>query len=49
MLFYGFVVFALERAAKWLRQPRVWKSIQSVSGLVFLLIGGRFLISRAPA
>lgn len=49
MLFYGFVVFALERAAKWLRQPRVWKSIQGVSGLVFLHIGGRLLISRSPA
>ena len=49
MLFYGFVVCALERAAKWLRQPRVWKSIQGVSGVVFLLIGGRLLMSRSPA
>ncbi|MDQ7734155.1 LysE family translocator [Halomonas sp. SpR1] len=49
LFFYGIVVFTLSRVAEWLRQPRVWKSIQGLSGLVFLLIGGRLLISRSPA
>ncbi|MGP5326775.1 LysE family translocator [Vreelandella titanicae] len=49
LFFYGMVVVTLHRVAEWLRKPRVWKSIQGISGLVFLLIGGRLLISRSPA
>ena len=49
LFFYGMVVVTLHRVAEWLRKPWVWKSIQGISGLVFLLIGGRLLISRSPA
>lgn len=49
LFFYSVVVITLDRVAGWLRRPSVWKSIQGVSGLVFLLIGGRLLISRSPA
>lgn len=49
LFFYGMAVITLDRVAEWLRRPRVWKSIQGISGLVFLLIGGRLLVSRSPA
>ncbi|WP_447956054.1 LysE family translocator [Vreelandella sp. EE7] len=49
LIFYSVVVVALDKVARWLCKPPVWTWIQSVSGVVFFLIGGRLLLARAPS
>lgn len=48
LVYYSLVVVTLDQTATWMRRPPVWKSIQGLSGFVFLLIGGRLLLARAP-
>ncbi len=48
LLWYGAVVFGVQRAVRTLRRPRVWSVVQSLTGAALTALGGRLLLERAP-
>lgn len=48
LVFYGGVVLTVERTTDWLRRPAVWRTIQSMTGMLFIFVGARLMFSRAP-
>lgn len=47
-LWYGSVVLSVDRANLWLRRPRVWRAVQSISGLALIGFGIHLALVRAP-
>jgi len=46
LLFYGTVVICIDAANTWLRRPRVWQVVKSVSGVVLVFLGIRLLLAE---
>lgn len=46
LAWYGSVVFGISTVSKWMRQPKIWRSVQGVSGAALIALGGRLLFIR---
>lgn len=49
LIFYGLVVFLIERLSKKLMRPLVSRIVRILSGTALLFLGGRLLMTRAPS
>lgn len=49
VLWYGAVVMGIEKTARTLRRPLVWRVVQSLAGITLVGLGGRLLLARAPS
>jgi threonine/homoserine/homoserine lactone efflux protein len=47
-IWYGSVVLGIDRANVWLRRPRVWQTVQGVSGVALVGLGTRLAFARPP-
>lgn len=47
-LWYGLVVLGIDSANVWLRRPRVWRTLQGVSGVALVGLGARLALARSP-
>lgn len=47
-LWYGLVVLGIDKANVWLRRPRVWRTVQGVSGVALVGLGARVALARSP-
>lgn len=47
-LWYGLVVLGIDKANVWLRRPRVWRTVQGVSGVALVGLGARLALARSP-
>jgi threonine/homoserine/homoserine lactone efflux protein len=45
---YGLVVFGIDMANVWLRRPRIWRIVQSASGVALAGLGLRLALVEAP-
>jgi threonine/homoserine/homoserine lactone efflux protein len=45
---YGLVVFGIDKANVWLRRPRIWRALQSASGVALAGLGLRLALVEAP-
>ena len=48
-LWYGSVVMGIDKANVWLRRPRVWRTVQGISGLALVGLGARLALVRSPS
>lgn len=46
LIWYSIVVLGIDTIATWLRRPRTWRIVQSVSGLVLIALSVRLLLTR---
>jgi threonine/homoserine/homoserine lactone efflux protein len=42
------VVFGIDKANVWLRRPRIWRAVQSASGIALAGLGLRLALVEAP-
>lgn len=45
---YGLVVFGIDKANVWLRRPRIWRALQSASGVALAGLGLHLALVEAP-